>query len=139
MDLPVSILTPPAPRHSSRALGGTHSIMKFLSIFAVLRILRSRLLARLFGYRVELLLRYRLKENYEAYVPLLVGELCTSRSCRYSDLMLSVIDSLPDEIRESNGSLRRYFITDDLRASSVAEGVGVCRNALLRCFHSTRK
>jgi hypothetical protein len=113
--------------------------MKFLNIFAVLRILRSGLLARLFGYRVELLLIDRLKENYEANVPLLIGELCTSRSRRYSALMLSKIASLPDEVRESHESLRRYFITDDLRASSVAEGVRVCRNALLRCFLATSR
>jgi hypothetical protein len=116
-------------------LGGTLRIMKLLSVSGLLGILRNGWLARLFGGRAEWWLVCRLKENYEAYVPLLIGELCISRSRRYSDMILSRIAGLPDEIRESNESLRRYFITDDLRAASVADGVRVCQNALLRCFH----
>jgi len=108
--------------------------MKLLSVSGLLRILRNRWLARLFGRRAEWLLVCRLKENSEAYIPLLIGELITSRSVRYSGLILQRIRGLPDEVRESNEFLRRHFITDALRASSVEEGATICQNVLIRCF-----
>src|SRR5882724_165956 len=39
---------------------------RYVSIYGVLRILRSRLLSSVFGCRVEWLLLQRLRENYEA-------------------------------------------------------------------------
>ena len=81
----------------------------------------------------------RLKENYEAYIPLLLGELMTSQSVRYSDIILRRILCLPNEVRESNQFLRGYFITDALKASSVEEGATICQNALMRCFLATSK
>jgi hypothetical protein len=108
--------------------------MRLLSVTGLLRILRNRWLARLFGRRAEWMLMCRLKENYEAYIPLLLGELITSRSVRYSDLILQRIRGLPDDVRESNEFLRRHFITESLRASSVLEGATICQNALMLCF-----
>ena len=113
--------------------------MKLVSVTGLLRILRNRWLARLLGHRAEWLLVCRLRENYEAYVPLLIGELITSRSVRYSNLILQRIQGLPTEVRESNELLRRHFITDALRASSVEEGATLCQNALIRCFRARCK
>jgi hypothetical protein len=96
-------------------------------------ILRSRLLSRLFGIRATLWALDRLKENPRLYATVLVGELFKSRSPRYSCKLLEILAVLPDDLRETDDTLKRFFVAEELNSASVRDGLKVCSAALKLC------
>ena len=96
-------------------------------------ILRSRLLSSLFGVRATLWALDRLKENPRLYTTVLMGELFKSRSPRYSYKLLEILAVLPDDVCETDDTLKKFFVAEELNSASVRDGIKVCSSALRLC------
>src|SRR5437764_242135 len=115
MDGPVCIFTRLAPRHSGRTLGVIPRMKVFMFLY-VLRFLRVRFFTWLFGRRLEDWLVDRVRDNYRLHIPVIIGELCCSRSPEFSRLMLGILLRLPSQELESHDHLQKLFKTEYLHA-----------------------
>ena len=102
----------------------------------VLRFLRVRLFTWLFGRQLEDWLVDRVRDNCRLHIPVIIGELCCSRSPEFSRLLLGILLRLPPEELELHDHLQKLFKTEYLHATSVSDALHVCCFALQLCFRA---
>jgi len=107
---------------------------EFLTLPGIFRILRNPLLFRLLGTRANLWLLDKSHKDWDTTVQMILGELATSRSPRYSKRLLLTLTSAPPEVLEANALAKRYFAHTDLGCKTAREAVRACRAALSLCF-----
>ena len=104
------------------------------SLRLYLFLLRSGLLTGLLGQRPVFWVAEALKKAPQAGIGLVVSELMTSSSPRYSDELLRALSGLPGEVLEASGPLRHLFSEDRLGCPSSREAITLCRVVLSKCF-----
>ena len=100
----------------------------------LLHVLRNPVLRRIFENGARHKLIQLLPYIYAEAIPLMVAELITSRSPRFSREILQFLVVMPEEHLESSDICRMLFLRPDLGWHSVKRGVEVSQKVLNRCF-----
>ena len=72
--------------------------------------------------------------NVEILIALTIGELCTSKSPRYSNALLQILRSVPDDELNANERAIGYFVNFRSISSKAHECVEHCQKVLILCF-----
>jgi hypothetical protein len=101
-------------------------------------LLRNGCLQRIFGRRAFLRLVELSTHNCDASIPLILSQLVTSQSPRFSHRLLLLLSSIPVNVLETNKIAKGYFLSPDLGQDSVERAIRLCQASLRKCFRGGR-
>lgn len=106
-----------------------------MTIYECFILYRVRWIRKVFGKQLILMIVRRCKKMPpEACLTLLHALLMTSHNPEFSQLLLTLLLSFPEEVLERDAMLKVCFARQSLKSSSVREGISICQAALNLSF-----